>query len=75
MKIKITTFGALTDFMDKEFYAEATDTESLLAELSRQHSALEGRKLLLAVNDKIVRTNTVLEDNDTVAIMPPYSGG
>ena len=75
MKIKIITFGVLTDLMDKEFDAEAPDTDSLLSALCQQHSTLNGRKLLLAVNGKVVQTNTILTENDVVAIMPPYSGG
>jgi molybdopterin converting factor small subunit len=31
--------------------------------------------LSTAVNEKYVDTNTVLKDRDTVAVMPPISGG
>lgn len=74
-RITVKTFGSVTDILEKEFDAEAPDTDSLLSALCGQHDALNGRKLLLAVNGKVVQTNTVLTENDVVAVMPPYSGG
>ncbi|MDR0792900.1 MAG: MoaD/ThiS family protein [Chitinophagaceae bacterium] len=75
MKIKVLTFGALTEVLNKEFDMEAIDTESLLALLIAKHSALAGRSLLIAVNNVVVNSNVSLKENDVVALMPPYSGG
>lgn len=73
--ITVRTFGSVTDMLDQEFHIEALDTDGLLAALCEQYRPLSGRKLLLAVNNKVIQTNTVLKDDDVVAIMPPYSGG
>lgn len=75
MKIKVLTFGALTEILDKEFHAEAYDTESLMDSLAARHGALAGRSLLIAVNNVVVKGNVPLKKNDVVALMPPYSGG
>lgn len=75
MKVKILTFGSLTDMLDKEFHAEASDTEGLTTLLKSKHAALDGRKFLIAVNNRIVKENTALKAHDVVALMPPYSGG
>jgi molybdopterin converting factor small subunit len=75
MKIKVLTFGALTEVLNKEFDMEADDTESLLALLTAKHGALAGRSLLIAVNNIVVNCNVSLKENDVVALMPPYSGG
>lgn len=75
MKIKVQTFGSLTDLMEKEFCVEAADTESLLTSLRSKQAALNSRKFLLAVNNVIVKENTILKENDEVALLPPYSGG
>jgi len=75
MKIKIRTFGSVAEILGAELYAEATDTDSLIASLYKSHRMLEGRKLLIAVNNTVIQQNTALKDNDVVAIMPPYSGG
>lgn len=75
MKVKVLTFGSLTEILDKEFRAEARDTEGLIDLLVATHAALNGRKFLVAVNNSIVRENTAFNENDVVALMPPYSGG
>jgi molybdopterin converting factor small subunit len=36
---------------------------------------LADRKYAVAVNMKVVQENLELKQNDTVALMPPYSGG
>lgn len=75
MTVKVITFGSLTEIMDKEFMAQATDTNTLMSSLIEKNGGLNKRKLILAVNNTIVRENTVLNEHDVVAIMPPYSGG
>lgn len=75
MKVKVLTFGLLTEILDKEFHAEASDTEGLTASLTAKHAGLGGRKFLVAVNEIIVKENTVLKKHDVVALLPPYSGG
>lgn len=75
MKIKVLTFGSLTDILDQEFHVEAVDKVSLIALLTDKHSALNGRNFLVAVNNIIVKENTIFKAHDVVALMPPYSGG
>lgn len=75
MEVKVLTFGSLTDIMEREFSAEAQDTDRLKALLTAKYTALEGRKFVIAVNDRIVKENTALKEQDVVALMPPYSGG
>jgi molybdopterin converting factor small subunit len=36
---------------------------------------LADRKYAVAVNMKVIQGNLELKQNDTVALMPPYSGG
>lgn len=75
MTIKVITFGSIAEIMNKEFVAQATDTDGLMSSLIEKNSGLGKRKLLLAVNNTIVQENTILKEHDVVAIMPPYSGG
>lgn len=75
MKIKVRTFGSLTEILDSEFLMEATDTHGLVNSLTKQYAQLNGRKLLIAVNNTIIQENMTLAEHDTVALMPPYSGG
>lgn len=75
MKVKILTFGSLTDILEKEFHTEASDTDTLVAVLTAKHAALDGRKFFVAVNNTIVKENIFFKESDVVALMPPYSGG
>lgn len=74
-KIKVLAFGPLVEIVEKEFFIEATDTKKLLASLIRQFPLLENRKMAVAVNGKIIKDVVLLEESDTVALLPPFSGG
>ena len=75
VRVKVKVFGSLQEICDAEFFMEAQDSQTLVAMLMDKHPALCGRKLLIAVNNSIIQENTVLQEQDTVALMPPYSGG
>ena len=75
MRIQVKTFGALTEVLEKEFYTTADDTTALLTALGNKYPELAHRKLLIAVNNTIVNAPVDLQENDVVALMPPYSGG
>ncbi|MCC6690474.1 MAG: MoaD/ThiS family protein, partial [Bacteroidia bacterium] len=51
------------------------DTATLTTDLLSQYPLLNTIKFSISVEKKIVRTNTLLNNNNTVAILPPFSGG
>lgn len=74
--ITVKAFGQLSDSTRKaEWQMQAADTDHLQAQISELYPELLGKNYLLAVNEFIVSENTVLEENDTVALLPPFSGG
>ena len=76
-QMKVLFFGALAEAAGNseiEFGAIA-DTASLQDELVQRYPLLNERKFAIAVNKKLVRTNTILAADSTVALLPPYSGG
>ncbi|TJZ51472.1 MoaD/ThiS family protein [Sphingobacterium olei] len=75
MKIKVRAFGPLLDVMESEFFVEASDTKALVDVLIQQFPGMADRKIAVAVNGKITNTLVKLQDQDTVALLPPYSGG
>ncbi|UIR56853.1 MoaD/ThiS family protein [Sphingobacterium sp. SRCM116780] len=75
MKIKVLAFGPLLDMMDRELFVEASDTKALLDTLVKRFPAIADRKIAVAVNGKVANETMVLRDQDTVALLPPYSGG
>jgi len=70
MKIKIKAFAAVKEacgFEDKELtVSEGISVEKILLELKKCHPA---------INEEYCDQDSVLSDEDTLAILPPVSGG
>ena len=75
MPITIIAFGQIAEITGKEFTVDAKDITSLKLALNAKFPALAEKKYAIAVNKKLVTHSLVLTENDTVALMPPYSGG
>ncbi len=75
MEIKIIAFGSIAELTGKEITVQASDVASLKVTLQEFFPELVDRKYAVAVNMKVIQGNLELKQNDTVALMPPYSGG
>jgi molybdopterin converting factor small subunit len=77
MKINILSFGSLTEIVNSGQVdsVDLTDSDSVKRYLIAQHPEIANKKFIFAVNKTIIQQNTVLNDFDTVAILPPFSGG
>lgn len=76
MSLNILSFGSITDITGCSFEMPLSpDTDSLVAALKNKYPSLADKKIILAVNAATVQENTPLKENDTVAILPPFSGG
>lgn len=70
-------FGQLTEITGNNSFTitEAKDTEELVRHLHARFPALANMNYIIAVDKEVVSKNTLLQDNVTVALMPPYAGG
>ena len=76
MPINIIIFGRLTDIAGSFLSLEnVADTNTLVKELHALYPSLADAKYAIAVNKIVVNENTVLSENSTVALLPPFSGG
>ena len=77
MQIRIMIFGQLTEIINSSTLTleDIADTNSLVDELNKLYPALAGSKYIMAVNKQTVMANTVLKEDSTVALLPPFSGG
>ncbi len=75
MNIKVIAFGQIAEITGKELMLQTTDLDSLKLNLIKKFPELSGKKIAFAVNKKLVQNNMILNENDVVALMPPYSGG
>lgn len=77
MRVKVLIFGQLTDITgESEIYLnEISDSDELVEKLNQQYPALADSKYAIAVDKKVIRQNIRLDDECTVALLPPFSGG
>lgn len=76
MSLKIILFGRLVDIAGNVVSIDdVADTNSLVNELNKKYPELAKTKYVIAVDKQLVKGNTVLDSNSTVALLPPFSGG
>ena len=77
MKVNVMLFGPLTDITrsDNLVLEDVADTDSLVTTLHKAYPGLVDSKYLIAVDKKIISVNTLLKDDSTIALLPPFSGG
>lgn len=80
IKIQLLFFGITTDLLgssslDIEVSADAT-ISSLKEQLLAKHPQLENiNSYAIALNEEYATDETLLKENDVIAIIPPVSGG
>ncbi len=79
MTLNILLFGETADLIGtREVVLEVVEkisTEDLISNLAQKHPKLSNHKLLVAVNEKYVDPDTLLNDGDKVAVFTAVSGG
>jgi molybdopterin synthase sulfur carrier subunit len=76
MSIHIILFGRLADIAGNSVSLDnVADTDGLIKALHNTYPALAESKYVIAVNKQVITSNTSLNENSVVALLPPYSGG
>jgi molybdopterin converting factor small subunit len=77
MEINLLAFGQIAEIMGQSArkILGIKDTNSLVKKLEEEFPALVKMKYSIAVNKKIIQENTTINVNDTIALLPPFSGG
>jgi sulfur-carrier protein len=76
MPVNIIIFGQLTDITGNSLSLDGiADTDHLVHKLNELYPALADKKYLVAVDKKVISGNTILTNNNIVALLPPFSGG
>mgnify|MGYP001182319601 CR=1 FL=1 len=77
MKINILAFGQIAEIAGSTEW-ESQDIENadnLRIYLEGNYPQLKSVKYSIAVNRRLIHGNEKFNDNDTVALLPPFSGG
>ena len=76
MSIHIILFGRLADIAGSSVSLDnVADTDGLVRALHSTYHAVAESKYVIAVNKQVITSNTSLNENSVVALLPPYSGG
>lgn len=75
--IRILAFGVIAEVIGRNElqWTASHDTDSLRVALQQTYRELVDKKFAIAVNECLVHDNTALREGDTVALLPPFSGG
>ena len=77
MKVNVLIFGPLKEVTGTNACEvnDVRDTNEMIEKMNAMYPGLNKKKFLIAVEKEIVHGNTSLNNNFTVALLPPYSGG
>jgi Molybdopterin converting factor, small subunit len=77
MKIRLLLFGKIKEIIPTDIFElnQGGNLMELKKQLENQYIALQSIPYTIAVNHAIVDEETIINENDLVAIMPPFSGG
>ena len=77
MHAQVIAFGQIKEITGPApiLLQDVQDTEEVIARMHQLYPQLSGLVYVLAIDKHIVREKTVLKDNATIALLPPYSGG
>lgn len=77
MQIKIMVFGPLQDITgwQEQTLENILDSEILVEELENNFPELKNMEFRIALNRNLIEQKTLFQDQDEVALLPPFSGG
>ncbi|MBX9807733.1 MAG: MoaD/ThiS family protein [Flavobacteriaceae bacterium] len=77
MEIQLLAFGQIIDITGKSVWKMSgiKNTKDLVKNLEQEFPALIKTRYSIAVNKKVIQENTTINENDTIALLPPFSGG
>ena len=73
----VLTFGVVTEIIGQSNLTieGVPSTEELTKKLEAQFPRLKSINYAIAVNKRLIKAPTPLDNNATVALLPPFSGG
>lgn len=77
MKVKMLFFGILADKSgcSSLFVENINNLNEVMKYVKVKFPFLEKASFAVAVNQIVVKGNTKLNDNDEIALLPPFAGG
>jgi sulfur-carrier protein len=76
-RITITAFGRMSELLkaNELVLDNCSNIMDLKTHLEQNYPATKEISFLIAVNRKVIHENVDLNEQDEIALLPPYSGG
>ncbi|MBK9637274.1 MAG: MoaD/ThiS family protein [Bacteroidetes bacterium] len=76
-QVKVKVFGKLEELMgtNELFWSLPNDVKTLKNELENKFPSIVNIQYAVSVNNKIVSGDKHIQKGDTIALLPPFSGG
>jgi molybdopterin synthase sulfur carrier subunit len=75
-QISVLPFGQIAEITGAEaFQLVAADTDEIQRVLADRFPELHRKHYAIAVDKVIVKSNTPINSNSVIALLPPFSGG
>ena len=80
MEITLKYFGVIAEIMGSEFEVLNIQSETITLKdldeiIVEKNNLLKEQKYKIAVNQSIIDRNITINENDEIALLPPFSGG
>ena len=77
MQVKVLFFGVLTEVAgtDCRFYEEVYSTGDLMHRITDDYPEMEHYNFRISLNSEFTSEEQKLNDQDEVALLPPFAGG
>jgi molybdopterin synthase sulfur carrier subunit len=77
MQVTVLLFGYMREIVGKSQLTlqNIPNTSQLKLQLKRLYPALQDTEFLIAVDREVITGDIPLQDNYTIALLPPYAGG
>jgi sulfur-carrier protein len=77
MQVKVLFFGVLSEVAgtDCRHYSEVASINDLKMKILDEYPEIENYNYRVSLNNNIISNDPILNDNDEVALMPPFAGG
>jgi molybdopterin synthase sulfur carrier subunit len=78
MKLNVKYFGMIAEWTgssEQTVEFAGTSVQELKSQLEKEHPKLKGISFQVAVNQKIASDQQKLNENDELALLPPFAGG
>jgi sulfur-carrier protein len=77
MQVKVLFFGVLSEVAgtDLRHFSDVKSVGDLKLRILDEFPEIEHYNYRISLNNEIISADQVLNDNDEIALMPPFAGG